>query len=138
MTLLKQDISKHLADLFVFSFSSGSFPSILKTTKAMVVFKKGSKLDCYNYRRISFIKCWKTTWKTYVFFFSIWVFFHEHLRITGLQVKGEDISLTPHYPFHPRHRDLDISRAIIAESSPLRIASSRTGTGNLWCPRASR
>ena len=45
-TLLKQDISKHFADLFVFSFSSGSFPSILKTSKVMLVFKKGSKLDC--------------------------------------------------------------------------------------------
>ena len=32
-------------------------------------------------------------------FFSIWVFFHEHSQITGLQGKGEGISLTPHY--HP-------------------------------------
>ena len=32
----------------------------------------------------------------YIFFFSIWVFFHEHSRITGLQGKGEGISLTPH------------------------------------------
>ena len=29
-------------------------------------------------------------------FFSIWVFFYEHSRITGLQGKGEGISLTPH------------------------------------------
>ena len=33
------------------------------------------------------------------FFFSIWVFFHEHSRITRLQGKGEGISLTPHYRF---------------------------------------
>ena len=59
-------------------------------------------------------------------FFSIWVFFHEHSRMTGLQGKGEGISLTPHYHFHPLHRQLDISRAITAESSPLHIASSRT------------
>ena len=72
------------------------------------------------------------------FFFSIWVFFHDHSRITGLQGKGESISLTPHYHFHPLHRHLDISRAITAESSPLHIASSRTRTGNLWFPRASR
>ena len=70
-------------------------------------------------------------------FFSIWVFFHEHSQITGLQGKGEGISLTPHYHFHPLHRHLDISRAITAESSPLRIASSRTQTGNLWFPSAS-
>ena len=43
-------------------------------------------------------------------FFSFWVFFHEHSRITGLQGKGEGISLTPHYHFHPFHRHLDISQ----------------------------
>ena len=72
------------------------------------------------------------------FFFSIWVFFHKHSRITGLQGKGEGISLTPHYHFHPLHRHLDISRAITAESSPLHIASSRTRAGNLWFPSPSR
>ena len=74
----------------------------------------------------------------YYIFFSIWVFFHDHSRITGLQGKGEGISVTPHYHFHPLHRHLDISRAITAESSPLHIASSRTRTGNLWFPSASR
>ena len=33
-------------------------------------------------------------------FFSIWVLFHEHSQITGLQGKGEGISLTPHHHFH--------------------------------------
>ena len=32
--------------------------------------------------------------------------------------------------FHPLHRDLDISWAIIAESSTLHIADSRTRTAN--------
>ena len=72
------------------------------------------------------------------FFFLSGFFFHEHSRITELQGKGEGISLTPHYHFHPLHRQLDISRAIAAESSPLRIASSRTRAGNLWFPSASR
>ena len=72
------------------------------------------------------------------FFFSIWVFFHEHSRITGLQGKKEGISLTPHYHYHPLHRHLDISRVITAGSSPLHIVSSRTRTGNLWLPSASR
>ena len=71
-------------------------------------------------------------------FFSIWVFYHDHSRITGLQGKGEGISLTPNYHFHPPHRHLDISRAIAAESSPLHIASSWTRTGNLWFPSSSR
>ena len=60
------------------------------------------------------------------FFFSIWVFLRNHLRITRLQGKGESISLTPHYHFHPLHRHFDISRVITAESSPLHIGSSRT------------
>ena len=65
------------------------------------------------------------------FLFSIWVFCHDHSRITGLQGKAERISLTPHYHFHPLHGHLDISRAITAESSPLYIGSSRTRTWNL-------
>ena len=71
-------------------------------------------------------------------FFYIWIFFPEHSRITGLQGKGEGISLTPHYHFNPLHWYLDISRAITAENSPLHIVISWTWTGNLWCPSASR
>ena len=58
--------------------------------------------------------------------------------MTGLQGKGEGIPLTPHYHFYILHRHLDISQAITAESSPQLIASSRTRTGNLWFPSASR
>ena len=72
------------------------------------------------------------------FFFLSGFFFNEHSRITGLQGKGEDISLTPHYHFHLLHRHLDISRAITAKSSTLHIASSWTRTGNIWFPSASR
>ena len=36
-----------------------------------------------------------------------------------LQGKGEGISLTPHYHFHPLHTHWDISREITAESSRL-------------------
>ena len=71
-------------------------------------------------------------------FLSICVFFHEHSRITGMQGKGEGISLTPHYYFHPRHRHVDIGRVITAESSPLHIASSWIRTGNFCFPSASR
>ena len=71
------------------------------------------------------------------FFFSIWVFFHEHSRFTGQQGKGEGIYLTPLYHFHPLHRHLYISQAIAAESSPLHIASSRAQTGNHWFRSAS-
>ena len=40
-----------------------------------------------------------------LFFFYLG-FFHKHSQITGLQGKGKDISLTPHYHFHPLHRHL--------------------------------
>ena len=72
------------------------------------------------------------------FFLSIWVFFHEHSRVTGLQEKGEGISLTPHYNFHLLYRRLGISPAITTESSPLHIASSRTQTGNLCFPKGRK
>ena len=55
LILLKQDISIQLADLFNLSFFSGSFPSKLQTAKVVSVFKKGSKLDCCNYRPISLL-----------------------------------------------------------------------------------
>ena len=70
------------------------------------------------------------------FFSSIWVFFHNHSRITRLQGKGEGISGTPHYYFHPLHWHLHINRAITADSSPLHIGSSRARTENLWFPSA--
>ena len=85
---------------------------------------------------ISSMQMWNIYIYIYIFFYL--VFFHEHSRITGLQGKGEGISLTPHYHFHPIHRHLDISRAITAESSPLHLGSSRTRTVNLWFPSASR
>ena len=44
--------------------------------------------------------------------FFVWVFFHEHSRITRLQGKGESISLTPHHDLYPLHRHLDVSQAI--------------------------
>ena len=67
-------------------------------------------------------------------FFSVWVFFREHSPFIGQQGKGETISLTSLYHFHPLHEQLDISRAITVESSPLHITSSPTQTGKLWFP----
>ena len=46
-------LSKPLADLIDLSFSTGKFPSSLKTTKVIPVLKKGDTLDCNNYRPIS-------------------------------------------------------------------------------------
>ena len=55
MKLLKNDISSQLSEIFNISFSSGVFPSILKTAKVIPVHKKDSKLDFSNYRPISLL-----------------------------------------------------------------------------------
>ena len=83
--------------------------------------EKMSYFDSFSFLRFTLF-----TWKKKRN--SIWVFFHEHSRITGLLGKGEGISLTPRYHFHPLHRNLDINQVIAAESSPLHIASSRAQT----------
>ena len=62
-------------------------------------------------------------WAELWLFFSIWVFFHDHSRITGMKMNGEGISVTPDYHLHSLHWHSDISLAITAESSPLHIPS---------------
>ena len=53
--LLKNEISKQLADLFNLFFMTGVFPSVLKIAKVVPVFKKDSKLDYSKYRPISLL-----------------------------------------------------------------------------------
>ena len=55
LKLLNKDISDQLAILFRQSFSSGMFPSILKTSEIIPIYKKGSILECSNYRPISLL-----------------------------------------------------------------------------------
>ena len=76
---------------------------------------------------------------TEIFFFSIWVFFHEHSQFIGQQGKGEALfnsSVTPPPP--PASRTLDIGRSFSSRSSILHISGSWTRTGNLWFPSANR
>ena len=42
-----------MADLFNLFFTTGAFPSVLKTEKVVLVFKKDSKLNYSNYLPIS-------------------------------------------------------------------------------------
>ena len=49
---MKNDISDQLAVLFKLSFTTGSFPTILKTSKVTPICQKNSKLKCSNYRPI--------------------------------------------------------------------------------------
>ena len=53
--LVKNDIAKPLSDIINLSFSTGQFPSKLKTAKVIPIFKKDSPLECSNYRPISLL-----------------------------------------------------------------------------------
>ena len=55
LKLLKNDISSQLSEIFNISFSSGIFPSILKTAKVIPIYKKDSKIDFSIYRPISLL-----------------------------------------------------------------------------------
>ena len=55
LKLFNKDISYQLAILFNQSFSSGIFPSILKTSKIIPIYKKGCKSEFSNYRPISLL-----------------------------------------------------------------------------------
>ena len=55
LKILKNDISTQLSEIFDISFSSGVFPSILKTAKVVPVHKKDSRLDFFNYHPISLL-----------------------------------------------------------------------------------
>ena len=50
--LLQDQISNHLATICKLSFSTGVFPTILKTVKVIPIHKKNSKLEVSNYRSI--------------------------------------------------------------------------------------
>ena len=67
------------------------------------------------------------------FFFSIWVFFHEHSQFKGLQEKGDVISLTGLYHFYLLCSYLNKSPATKAETPLQHISSCRTRTRNFAC-----
>ena len=52
---MKNHISDQLTVLINLSFISGSFPTILKTSKVTSTYKKHSNLKCSNYRPISLL-----------------------------------------------------------------------------------
>lgn len=55
LKLLKIDISEKLSDLFNLSFTLGSFPTSLKGSEVIPIYKKDSRLLCQNYRPISLL-----------------------------------------------------------------------------------
>ena len=55
LKLVKMQISEPLAIIINLSFELGYFPSVLKTAKVIPIFKKGSPVECNNYRPISLL-----------------------------------------------------------------------------------
>ena len=64
LKLLKKEISIHLVDIFNLSFSSGIYPTPLKTGKIIPIHKKDSKLECSNYRPMHYYPILAKVWKT--------------------------------------------------------------------------
>ena len=64
--LLKNEILKQLAGFFNLSFTTGVFPSVLKTTKVVPLFKKNSKLDYSNYCPISLLSNIEKTFEKFM------------------------------------------------------------------------
>ena len=91
LNMLKNDISEQLADLFNLSFTTGTFPTLLKTAKIIPIHKKDSKSNFTNYRSISLLsKLDKVLEKL------------KHCRLsTFLNIK--DIIYPLHFGFHQNY-----------------------------------
>ena len=50
LKLAKEKFAEHLCFIYNLAFITGIFPDSLKIAKVTAVYKKGSKLDCANYR----------------------------------------------------------------------------------------
>ena len=55
LKLAKEQIAEHLCFIYKLPFTIGIFPDSLKITKVTPVYKKGSKLECANYRPITLL-----------------------------------------------------------------------------------
>ena len=55
--------------------------------------------------------------RRHFFFFYVGFLSRTFTKHRTAEKGGENISLTPHYHFHPLHRHLDVSRAITSEST---------------------
>ena len=55
LKIAKEQIAEHLCFIYNLSFTTGIFPDSLKIAKVTPVYKKGSKLECANYRPITLL-----------------------------------------------------------------------------------
>ena len=73
----------------------------------------------------------------YIYIYIYILIYINNIYSQDSKERGEAMSLTPLYQFHPFQIHFDNSQRIAAERSPLHLASSRTRTRNLWFPSAS-
>ena len=81
---MKNDISDQLAVLFNLSFTSVSFPTILKTSKVTPIYKKDSNLKCSSYRPISLLSNIDKILETIVYN-QLYKFFEDNQLVYNLQ-----------------------------------------------------
>ena len=96
---MKNDISDQLAVLFNLSFTSGSFPTILKTSKVTPIYKKDSKLKCSNYRPISLLSNIDKILERIVYN-RLYKFFEDNKLVYNLQFGFRQKHSTSHALIH--------------------------------------
>ena len=99
LKLMKNDISDQLAVLFKCSFTSGSFPTILKTSKVTPIYKKDSKLKCSNYRPISLLSNIDKILERIVYN-HLYKFFEDNKLVYNLQFGFQQKHSTTHALIH--------------------------------------
>ena len=115
--LLKNENSKQLVDLFNLSFTTGVFPSVLKTAKVVHIFKKDSKLDHSNYCPISLLSNIEKILET-LMYKRLYTFLNENNVIYNLQ-----------FGFRKQY---SISHALINITENIRKAVDDGNIGRLW------
>ena len=88
-----------LAVLFNLSFTSGSFPTILKTSKVTPIYKKDSKLECSNYRPISLLSNIDKILERIVYN-RLYKFFEDNKLVYNLQFGFRQKHSTTHALIH--------------------------------------
>ena len=63
----KLELSFYLSLIFNKCIKSGKYPSKLKIAQVRPIYKKGSKLECVNYRPISILSSWNKIFEKMIF-----------------------------------------------------------------------
>ena len=96
---MKNDISDQLAVLLNLSFTSGSFPTIFKTSKVTPIYKQDSKLTCSNYRPISLLSIIDKILERIVYN-RLYNFFQDNKLVYNLQFGFRQNHPTAHALLH--------------------------------------